>query len=183
MKTRFDEEYLEDSEYSDNLKVEIRKIAKLNNVSARAATKDSYIKHLLDGEAAAKRAAEAANNGDGAGKGGQEGDDKMPEKFMDPKFVISEDGRKQNAEWEASKKKYPARSSHRTMAIDSNMVREIYAQAQRKLFVSNLALSLANRKLGVALAVQVARSTTSRSWDLRKCRSTLRSHRLVRSRP
>lgn len=40
------------------------------------------------------------------------------------------------------------------MAIDSNMVKEIYARAQRKFFVSNLALSLANREPGDALAVQ-----------------------------
>ena len=105
LKTRFDEEFLEDSDYSDTLRAEIRKIAKLNNVSARAATKDPYIKHLLDAETTAKRAAEAANNGDGAGRGGQGGDGKMPEKFMDPKFMITEQGRKEYAEWEASKKK------------------------------------------------------------------------------
>lgn len=40
------------------------------------------------------------------------------------------------------------------MAIDANMVKEIYARAQRKFFVSNLALSLANREPGDALKVQ-----------------------------
>lgn len=40
------------------------------------------------------------------------------------------------------------------MAIDANMVREIYARAQRKFFVNNLALSLANREPGDALKVE-----------------------------
>jgi hypothetical protein len=40
------------------------------------------------------------------------------------------------------------------MSIDQNMVREIYAGAQQKFFVNNLALSLANREPGDALNVQ-----------------------------
>lgn len=40
------------------------------------------------------------------------------------------------------------------MSIDNNMVKEIYARAQRKFFINNLALSLANREPGDALAVQ-----------------------------
>jgi len=41
--------------------------------------------------------------------------------------------------------------------IDDNMVKQIYARAQRKLFVNNLALSLANREPGDALKVQGGR--------------------------
>lgn len=103
--SRFNEEFLEESDFSDGLKAEIRKIIKLNNVSARAAMKDPYIKYLHDGEVASKRVAEAANNGDGAGKSGKEGDaSAMPDKFTDPKFMLTEQGRKEYEEWLASKK-------------------------------------------------------------------------------
>lgn len=102
---RFNEEFLEDSEYSDTLKAEIRKISKLNGVTARTATKDSYIKHLIDKETADKRAAEAASNGNGTGKNGQDGGDSMPAKFNDPKFMITEQGQKEYADWEKSKSK------------------------------------------------------------------------------
>lgn len=102
---RFNEEFLEDSEFSDNLKAEIRKISKLNGVTARTATKDSYIKHLIEKETAEKRALEAASNGNGAGKNGQDGGDSMPAKFNDPKFMITEQGQKEYAEWEKSKSK------------------------------------------------------------------------------
>jgi hypothetical protein len=105
LKARFDEEFLEESDYSDSLKAEIRKITKLNNVSARAATKDPYIKHLIDQEVQAKRTAEAANNGDGAGKSGKEGENGMPEKFTNPAFMITPEGQKEFAEWLASQKK------------------------------------------------------------------------------
>lgn len=40
------------------------------------------------------------------------------------------------------------------MSIDNNMVKEIYARAQRKFFVKNLAMALANREPGDALKVQ-----------------------------
>jgi len=43
------------------------------------------------------------------------------------------------------------------MAIDNDMVRQIYARAQRKFFVKNLALSLANKEPGDALKVQGGR--------------------------
>jgi len=96
---RFDEEFLEDSDYSDDLKSEIRKIAKLNGVSARKATKDSYIVHLIEKEAAEAKAQEAANNGAGSGRGGKDGGDSMPSKFTDPKFMITADGQKEYNEW------------------------------------------------------------------------------------
>lgn len=40
------------------------------------------------------------------------------------------------------------------MSIDADMVKEIYARAQRKFFTQNMALSLANREPGDALKVQ-----------------------------
>lgn len=101
---RFNEEYLEDSDFSDNLKTEIRKISKLNNVSARKATKDPYIMHLIEQEKAAKRAAEAATNGNGNGRNGQDDGGSMPAKFNDPAYMITEEGQKDYDTWSKSRK-------------------------------------------------------------------------------
>ena len=43
------------------------------------------------------------------------------------------------------------------MSIDNNMVKQIYARAQRKFFVKNMAMALANREPGDALKVQGGR--------------------------
>jgi hypothetical protein len=43
------------------------------------------------------------------------------------------------------------------MSIDNNMVREIYAKAQKTFFVNNVAMTLANREPGDALKVQGGR--------------------------
>ena len=103
---RFDDEFLDETDYSDGLKAEIKKIAKLNGTSARKATKDPYIAHLIDKETADKRNAEAANNGSGAGKengGGGSNAGDMPAKFTDPAFMITEAGQKEYADWLTSR--------------------------------------------------------------------------------
>jgi hypothetical protein len=99
---RFNEEFLEDLEYSDNLKAEIRKITKLNGVSAKAATKDSYIQFLMDKETAERRTLEAAKNGSGE-RNGTNNEGEMPSRFNDPSYMATEAGQKDYDEW-ASKK-------------------------------------------------------------------------------
>jgi hypothetical protein len=97
---RFDEEYLEDTDFTDDLKREIRKIAKLNQTSARAATKDPYIAHLIEQANAEKRALEAANNGTDQGRGGKPNKEgEVPAKFLDAKQMIKPAVQKEYAEW------------------------------------------------------------------------------------
>lgn len=105
LRTKFDDEFLEEFNYSDKLKAEVRDYAKLKNLSARGATKADYIKSLMEKEDAERKAAEAANNGDGAGKSGKDGETGMPEKFTNPAFMITPEGQKEFAEWLASQKK------------------------------------------------------------------------------
>jgi len=103
VKSQFDEEYLEDSDYSDDLKAEMRKIAKVNGTSVRSASKDSYIQHLINEEKSENQSAEAANNGTGERKSGKDGSQGMPDKFTEPTFMMTEEGQKEYEEWEKSK--------------------------------------------------------------------------------
>lgn len=48
VREELENQYLEDTEYPDDIKEEIRKIAKLNNVSIRQAEKDSYVQYKID---------------------------------------------------------------------------------------------------------------------------------------
>lgn len=92
---------LEELEHSDEIKEQVKKLAQLQGISVRKAAQDPYIKHLVEKETAAKRAAEAADNGARKGrKGGTQIDTSKP---LDPQdFDLStEEGRK---EWEAAKK-------------------------------------------------------------------------------
>lgn len=103
VKAQFDEEYLEESEYSDTLKAEMRKVAKLNDSTVRAATKDSYIIHLIEKETEAKRISEAAKNGGGSGKGSKDNGTGMPERFTDPSYMATSEGRQAYKDWSSSK--------------------------------------------------------------------------------
>lgn len=58
-----DEEYLEDSDFSDEIKAAIREEAKRTGVSARKAAKSEFVVFKLDKEKKAKAADEAAHNG------------------------------------------------------------------------------------------------------------------------
>ena len=102
---RFNEEFLEDSEYSDEIKGEIRDWTKYKGVSAKVATKSPHIAAMIQAEAEAKRNAEAANNGNGEGVGVKTEGGKMPAQFNDPKYMITEEGQKAYAEWEKANKK------------------------------------------------------------------------------
>jgi len=101
VRSQFDEEYLEDSEYSDDLKAEMRKIAKINGTSVRATTKDSYIQHLMEKEAAEKRTQEAANNGGGEQKGTKGEGASIPDRFTS-EYMATEEGRKDYDDWVAN---------------------------------------------------------------------------------
>ena len=99
VKAQFDEEYLEESEYSDELKAELRKVAKLNETTVRAATKDSYIQHLIEKETDGKRISEAAKNGGGSAKSSKGNSGEMPDQFTDAAYMATPEGQKAYDEW------------------------------------------------------------------------------------
>ena len=101
VRAQFDEEYLEDSEFSDTLKAEMRKVAKLNGTTVRASTKDSYIQHLMEKETQEKRIKEAANNGNGERKGTNGSGSGVPDRFTSV-YMATEEGRKDYDAWSAS---------------------------------------------------------------------------------
>jgi hypothetical protein len=104
VRAQFDEEYLEESDFSDNLKAEMRKVAKINGTTVRATTKDPYIKFLMEQASAEKRALEAANNGNGARKGTNNGGQGMPEEFSDAAYMATPEGQKAYDTWSKSNK-------------------------------------------------------------------------------
>ena len=99
VKAQFDEEYLEESEYSDTLKAELRKVAKLNETTVRAATKDSYIQHLIEKETDGKRISEAAKNGGGSANSSKGNSGEMPDQFTDAAYMATPEGQKAYDEW------------------------------------------------------------------------------------
>jgi len=99
VKAQFDEEYLEESEYSDELKAELRKVAKLNETTVRAATKDSYIQYLIEKETDGKRISEAAKNGGGSAKSSKGNSGEMPDQFTDAAYMATPEGQKAYDEW------------------------------------------------------------------------------------
>ena len=94
---------LEEMDYSDPIKEQIKKVAKLNGTSVRAAAKDPYIQSLIETESKQKAANEAADNGTRKGKTGIKIDLSKP---LDPKnFDLStEEGRKAWADAKAAKR-------------------------------------------------------------------------------
>ena len=104
VRAQFDEEYLEESDFSDNLKAEMRKVAKLKGTTVRAATKDSYVQFLMEKEKAEKRALEVGKNGSGTKKGVKDGGAEFPEEFNDPTYMATSDGQKAYDEWAKNKK-------------------------------------------------------------------------------
>lgn len=103
VKAQFDEEYLEESDFSDNLKAELRKVAKINGTTVRGAVKDSYIQHLIEKESTERKIAEAAKNG-GGGQKGTDTPGVMPDRFNDPSYMASPAGQKDYDDWYSSKK-------------------------------------------------------------------------------
>lgn len=91
---------LDEMTHSDEIKEQIKKIAKLQDISVRKAEQDPYIQHLIGEEARQKKVDDAAKNGKGNSKVGVTVDTSKP---LDPKdFDLStEEGR---AEWEEAKK-------------------------------------------------------------------------------
>lgn len=100
------ENFLDDSDYSDETKAKIRDSLVRNpgKTVQWVMKNDDYTKFVVNQEAEAKRAGEAAKNGTGEGRHGkssQEGE--MPDKFTDPKFMLTEEGRKEYEEWVKNK--------------------------------------------------------------------------------
>lgn len=84
---------LDDMEYSDTVKSEIKKLARLQSMSVRKAAKDPYIQHLIAEEVKTAAVNEAANNGTRKGKSGVKIDVSKPLDVND--FDLStEEGRK-----------------------------------------------------------------------------------------
>lgn len=94
---------LDDMEHSDTVKAEIKKVAKMQNISVRKAEKDSYIQHLIVEESKQAKINEAADYSTRKGKTGIKIDISKP---LDPKdFDLStEDGRKSWKEAKAAKR-------------------------------------------------------------------------------
>lgn len=96
-----DDEYLEESDFSDTIKAAIRDEVKRTGVSARKAAKSEFVQFKLDKEKQATRADEAANNGPRKGrKTGQAIDTSQPLNPADYDMSTPE-GRKQ---WNDDKK-------------------------------------------------------------------------------
>ena len=100
-----DNEFLDQSDYSDEVKNKIKAHAKTEGISARAAAKSEYIQFLVEKDAKQKRADEAADNGTRKGKQGKAVDTSKP---LDPKDydLSTEEGRKA---WTDAKKE-PAKA-------------------------------------------------------------------------
>ena len=100
---KFNEEYLEETGYSDELKDEIREWSKFKSVSARSATKAPHIAVAIEKLQKEQRIQEASKNG--SGQQGTSSNDSgggkapMPDKFTDPKFMATVKGQKEYDEW------------------------------------------------------------------------------------
>lgn len=102
---RFNEEFLEDLEYSDDIKKEIREWTKYKGVSAKAAVKAPHISTLISEFEKTQRNAKALNNGTGNGGAERLDGGSMPDKFLDPKYMATEKGKKDFDDWSKSKDK------------------------------------------------------------------------------
>lgn len=109
VQNRFNEEYLEDSEFSDEIKAEIREWTKFKGVSAKAATKAPHIATMIAEHKKELKNQEAAENGSGARQSGKDGAEGMPDKFMDPRYMSTPEGQKAYDEWEKSHKESKAK--------------------------------------------------------------------------
>jgi len=98
VKQEFEQRDLDELEYSDEVKEQIKRISRLEGTSVRKAAQDPYIKHLVEREEQTRKIAEAAENG--AKKGSAASYD--PSKPLNPAdFDFStEEGRKA---WEEAK--------------------------------------------------------------------------------
>lgn len=105
IQARFNEEFLEESDFSDAIKSEIRDFAKFKNISARKASQAAHIKSMIDAEKKNKRNDEAGENGNGEGPSGKDKSEGMPKEFNDPKYMMTEEGRQAYDAWEKGKKK------------------------------------------------------------------------------
>lgn len=95
---RFNDEYLADLDYSDELKGEIRKLAQYEGVTARAATQNSYIAHLISEEQKKRTQNEAAIGGSSA-RPGENASGQIPAEFTDPSKMINPEVRARFEEW------------------------------------------------------------------------------------
>ena len=98
---RFNEEYLEDSDFSDNIKQEIREWTKYKGVSAKAASKAPHIATMIDAFAKEQQLKEAAQNGGGSKGGAKTGDTGVPDRFT-AAYMATEEGRKDYDAWSSS---------------------------------------------------------------------------------
>lgn len=100
------ESFLDDSGYSDDFKQKVREeLGRNPGKSAQSVLNNSeYLKFFKDKEQADKRNGEAANNG--SSQGGKQNLDAqdVPEKFNDPKFMATEEGRKEFDDWAKANK-------------------------------------------------------------------------------
>jgi hypothetical protein len=96
---RLEQRDLDEMDYPDEIKEEIKKFARQNNVSVRKAEQDQYIKYVIGEHQKQQRINEAADNGSRRRKTGITYDTSKPLNPQDFDFS-TEEGR---AEWEAAK--------------------------------------------------------------------------------
>lgn len=103
----FNEQYLDESDFSDEFKIKVKEELNRNpGKTAQFVLKNSdYLNFLKDKESGNRRAQEAANNGTGQSGSKRDGDGSIPEKFIDPKFMSTEKGRKEFDEWSQANSK------------------------------------------------------------------------------
>jgi len=103
---QFNEQFLDDSDFSDDFKVKFRQELDRNpGKTAQSVLKNSeYLQFFRDKEAKNERNKEAANNGNNQGGSQKLDTATMPDKFNDPKYMSTEKGRKEFDEWSSSKK-------------------------------------------------------------------------------
>jgi len=101
------EQFLDDSDYTDEFKGKIREeLGRNPGKTISFVLKNSdYLKFYKEKEDEAQRVAEAANNGNGQNGTTKMDGGNMPDKFSDPKFMATEEGRKEFDEWTKANKK------------------------------------------------------------------------------
>lgn len=100
------EQALDESDYSDEFKGKIREELTRNpgkTVSSVLKNSD-YLKFHKEKEDEVRRIAEAAKNGNGQNGTTKTDGGSMPDKFSDPKFMATEEGRKEFDEWSKANK-------------------------------------------------------------------------------
>jgi len=100
------EQFLDDSEFSDDFKVKVREeLGRNPGKTVQSLLKNSdYLKFHLEQEQKENKTKEAAKNGTTKAGATDTEEGEMPDKFRDPHFMATEEGRKEFDEYLKKKK-------------------------------------------------------------------------------